>query len=87
MPENGNLYYTDERAQDAIGAIRADSARITLTYSDGTPSLTADLVAGSVSDTYLASGIDAAKIGGGAVSNTEFSYLDGVTSAIQTQLN
>jgi hypothetical protein len=31
--------------------------------------------------------IDAAKIGGGAVSNTEFSYLDGVTSAIQTQLN
>ena len=31
--------------------------------------------------------IDAAKIGGGAVSNLEFSYLDGVTSAIQTQLN
>jgi len=31
--------------------------------------------------------IDATKIGGGAVSNTEFSYLDGVTSAIQTQLN
>ena len=32
-------------------------------------------------------GIDAAKIGGGTVSNTEFGYLDGVTSAIQTQLN
>jgi hypothetical protein len=31
--------------------------------------------------------IDAAKIGGGAVSNTEFSYLDGVTSAIQTQID
>jgi hypothetical protein len=31
--------------------------------------------------------IDAAKIGGGAVSNLEFSYLDGVTSAIQTQIN
>jgi len=31
--------------------------------------------------------IDATKIGGGAVSNTEFSYLDGVTSAIQTQIN
>jgi len=31
--------------------------------------------------------IDATKIGGGAVSNTEFSYLDGVTSALQTQLN
>lgn len=32
-------------------------------------------------------GLDAAKIGGGAVSNTEYSYLDGVTSAIQTQLD
>jgi len=31
--------------------------------------------------------IDATKIGGGVVSNTEFSYLDGVTSAIQTQIN
>lgn len=35
----------------------------------------------------LPSAIDAVKIGGGAVSNTEFSYVDGVTSAIQTQLN
>lgn len=32
-------------------------------------------------------GINATKIGGGAVDNTEFSYLDGVTSAIQTQLD
>jgi hypothetical protein len=31
--------------------------------------------------------IDVSKIGGGAVSSTEFNYLDGVTSAIQTQLN
>ena len=30
--------------------------------------------------------IDATKIGGGLVSNTEFSYLDGVTSSIQTQI-
>lgn len=35
----------------------------------------------------LPSGIDAAKIASGTVSNTEFGYLDGVTSAIQTQLN
>lgn len=34
----------------------------------------------------MPSGIDAAKIGGGGVSNTEFGYLDGVTGAIQTQL-
>ena len=31
--------------------------------------------------------IDASKIDGGNVSNLEFSYLDGVTSSIQTQLN
>ncbi len=42
---------------------------------------------GAVTDAKVASGIDAAKIGGGAVSNTEFGYLDGVTSAIQTQLD
>jgi hypothetical protein len=30
---------------------------------------------------------DATKIANGSVSNTEFQYLDGVTSAIQTQLN
>jgi hypothetical protein len=35
----------------------------------------------------LPSAIDAAKIGGGAVSNTEFGYLDGVTSALQTQID
>jgi hypothetical protein len=31
--------------------------------------------------------VPATKIGGGAVSDTEFGYLDGVTSAIQTQLD
>lgn len=35
----------------------------------------------------LPTGIDAAKLANGTVSNTEFQYLDGVTSAIQTQLN
>ena len=34
----------------------------------------------------LPSNIDAAKIGSGAVSDTEFGYLDGVTSTLQTQL-
>ena len=40
-----------------------------------------------ISASDLPSGIDAAKIGSGTVSNTEFGYLDGVTSAIQTQFN
>lgn len=35
----------------------------------------------------LASAIDAAKLADGSVSNTEFQYLNGVTNAIQTQLD
>ena len=46
---------------------------------------------GGLTGTYpnpdIASGIDAAKIANGSVSNAEFQYLDGVTSAIQTQIN
>jgi len=40
-----------------------------------------------VTNTKLASGIDATKIADGSVSNTEFQYLDGVTSNIQVQLD
>jgi fructose-specific component phosphotransferase system IIB-like protein len=87
IAEDTNLYFTDERAQDAVGSIVADTARIELTYDDAGASISADLVAGSVSDTYLAAGIDAVKIGAGTVDNTEFGYLGGVTSDIQTQLN
>jgi hypothetical protein len=38
-------------------------------------------------DIKAAAGIDASKISAGNVSNTEFDYLNGVTSAIQTQLD
>jgi hypothetical protein len=41
----------------------------------------------SLDETDLPTGINANKIGTGVVSSTEFGYLDGVTSAIQTQLN
>jgi uncharacterized ubiquitin-like protein YukD len=42
---------------------------------------------GVVTDAKLSTGIDAAKIADGSVSNAEFQYLGGVTSDIQTQLN
>jgi hypothetical protein len=38
-------------------------------------------------DIKVGAAIDAAKIHDGSVSNTEFGYLNGVTSSIQTQLN
>lgn len=51
------------------------------------PNLAASIItSGTLSAARLPTGIDAANIGAGAVSNTEFGYLDGVTSAIQTQI-
>lgn len=50
--------------------------------ADGT-----DFDAGPIQAGDLPTGIDATKIGAGLVDNTEFGYLDGVTSAIQTQID
>jgi len=44
-------------------------------------------LSGTISNSQLASGIDAAKISAGNVGNTEFDYLNGLTGAIQTQLD
>jgi len=41
----------------------------------------------NIGDEELKAGIDAAKIADASVSNTEFQYLNGVTSAIQTQID
>ena len=50
LPEGTvNLYFTDERAQDAVGAALSDSSNVTLTYDDATPAITGDLTATGVS--------------------------------------
>lgn len=43
-----NLYFTDERAQDAVGGILQNSDNVTLTYNDAVPSIRADLTDVSV---------------------------------------
>ena len=40
--------YTDEQAQDAVGAMIVDTATIDLTYTDATPELKADVKDGSI---------------------------------------
>lgn len=41
----------------------------------------------NIGDEEMKAGVDAAKIADGSVSNTEFQYLNGVTSAVQTQID
>ena len=76
---------------NGLKAIRVNTGATALeTY---TPSTLSDgdkgdiVVIGSGETWTIDSGLDATKIGGGSVSSTEFDYLNGVTSAIQTQLN
>jgi hypothetical protein len=59
--------YTDEQAQDTVGAILTDTATIDLTYADATPSITADVKDGSIT---------AAKL-----SDAELAAIAGLTSA------
>jgi len=42
-----NLYFTNERAQDAVGSILVDSATINFTYDDTANTITADVIGGS----------------------------------------
>jgi hypothetical protein len=48
---------------------------------------TAKLADAAVTNAKVAGGISASKVGAGTVGDTAFGYLDGVTSAIQAQLN
>ena len=79
--------YTTEEAQDAVGGILTDTSSISFSYNDGTPSISASVKNSGVTNDMLATGIDVAKLGSGAVSSTEFGYLDGVTSSLQVQLD
>lgn len=86
--EFGYLNGVTSNIQTQINAKLTANAAITgatktkITYdANGLVTAGADIEASD-----LPTGIDAAKIGNGSVSNTEFQYLDGVTSAIQTQI-
>jgi hypothetical protein len=75
--------------QDALDAKVTANAAIT---AGTAPKVTFDakglVTSGdSLDETDLPTGINANKIGTGVVSTTEFEYLNGVTSAIQTQID
>lgn len=53
IAEGTALYFTDERAQDAVGNNLLDTARIDLSYNDGTGQISADLIADSVDGSFI----------------------------------
>ena len=67
------------------GDIVVTSAGTTWTI-DTSAVTTAKIANNAVTDAKI-SGVNASKVGTGTVSNTEFGYLNNVTSSIQTQLN
>ena len=77
---------TTEAVQDIVGAMFSSNTEtdISATYEDADGTI--DLVV-SVSAGNLPTGIDAAKLGDGSVSNAEFQRLDGVSSDIQGQID
>jgi hypothetical protein len=79
--------YTDEMAQDAVGTILTDSSTIDFTYNDAGNTITAIVIDSSITNTKIATGIDAIKIADGSVTNTEFQYINTLTSNAQTQLD
>ena len=93
-----NKYFTNERAQDAVG----DSVGTGLSYNDSTGAISVDTTAiqarvADVSDTEIGylngvtsaiqTQLNAKQAVVSGVSDTEIGYLDGVTSSIQTQIN
>jgi len=85
---------TINTASNTITVVEADISDLqSYILADSTDTLTnktIDATSNTISNignTQLVAGIDAAKISSGSVSNTEFDYLDGVTSSVQTQLD
>lgn len=76
----------------AVGLSNVDNTS-DATKNSATATLTNKTISGidntitDIGDSSLVSGINANKISSGNVSNTEFDYLNGVTSAIQTQID
>jgi hypothetical protein len=72
--------------------VELTGATVSADYDDVTINLTGtslQVKAGGISNSHInaSAAIDATKIADGSITNTEFQYLNGVTSAIQTQLD
>ena len=80
--------YTASGTTKYAGVVRDASDGVIKFFKDTTtkPTTSVDFTTTALADIKVA-GLDATSITIGGVSNTEIGYLDGVTSAIQTQIN
>ena len=67
--------YTDEMAQDAVGAMVTDTSTVRLTYNDGANSMYADLLPSSVNANHLTTTIPLSKF----VNDAGFEGVSGLT--------
>ncbi len=90
------LFPTQKAVKTYVDATVASGAPDATTTSKGKVQLAGDLTGtadaptianSAVTNAKVASGIDAAKLADGSISNTELQYVDGATSNIQTQIN
>jgi hypothetical protein len=83
--QDGTLMDVDVNAGAAIAWTKISKAASSL--ADLVTRSASDLNSGMLAVARLPTGIDAANIGAGSVSNAEFGYLDGVSGPIQPQID
>lgn len=84
-----------ENAELANSSVNYGGVSLSLGGSDTTPAFnlvdatgyTASALTGTIGNSQVATGIDSAKIADGTVSNTEFQYINSLSSNAQTQLS
>lgn len=82
---DGATVYTDEMAQDAVGTILTDGTTIDFTYTDATPSITAEVKDGTVTNAKLAN-VDTSTIKGRVTAATGV-VEDLTATQVRTLLN
>ena len=84
-----------ENAELANSSVNYGGVSLSLGGSDTTPAFNlvdatgypGSSITGTIGNSQVATGIDAAKLADGTVSNTEFQYINSLSSNAQTQLN
>lgn len=86
ISEGTNLYFTDERAQDAVGGALTNTTTISLTYNDAGNAISADVNATSLTDSQISTSaaIARSKLASGTADHVLINNGSGVMSSEAT---